>query len=85
MLRWLVEDVCAGADPVVRGTDNRNTHPPACLDEAFEPERARRRAARLAWPYTPKQGSWLDRAAIELSVLARPCRDRRSGVPEERR
>jgi hypothetical protein len=77
VLRWLVEDVYPEAERVVLVTDNLNTHKAACLYEAFEPERARRIAEKLEWHYTPKHGSWLNMAEIELSVLARQCLDGR--------
>jgi len=83
VLRWLVEEVHAEADKIVLVTDNLNTHKPASLYEAFPPERARRIAAKIEWHYTPKHGSWLDMAEIELSVLARQCLDRRIGTREE--
>jgi hypothetical protein len=83
VLRWLVEEVHPQAEQVVLVVDNLNTHTPACLYEAFEPERARRIAAKLEWHYTPKHGSWLDMAEIELSVLARQCLDRRIATQEE--
>jgi hypothetical protein len=83
VLRWLVEDVHAEAERVVLVTDNLNTHKPASLYEAFEPERARRIAERIEWHYTPKHGSWLDMAEIELSVLSRQCLDRRIGTRAE--
>ena len=57
--------------------DNLSTHTPAALYEAFAPAEARRLAQRLEWHYTPKHGSWLNMAEIELSVLARQCLDRR--------
>ena len=57
--------------------DNLNTHHPASLYEAFEPAEARRIAERLEIHYTPKHGSWLNIAEIELGVLARQCLDRR--------
>jgi DDE superfamily endonuclease len=57
--------------------DNLNTHTPASLYEAFEPEEARRIARRLEFHYTPKHGSWLNMAEIELSVLGRQCLDQR--------
>jgi hypothetical protein len=85
VLRWLVEEVYAEAEKVVLVCDNLNTHTPACLYEAFDPERARRIAERLEWHHTPKHGSWLDMAEIELSVLARQCLDRRIDSPEELR
>src|SRR5262245_27467945 len=54
-----------------------NTHTPASLYEAFSPAEARRLADRLELHYTPKHGSWLNMAEIELSVLAEQCLDRR--------
>jgi hypothetical protein len=83
VLRWLVEEVYADAEQVVLVTDNLNTHTPACLYEAFAPERARRLAEKLEWHYTPKHGSWLDMAEIELSALVRQCLDRRLDCQEE--
>jgi transposase len=53
--------------------DNLTIHTPASLYEAFEPEEARRITRRLEFHYTPKHGSWLNMAEIELSVLARQC------------
>ena len=53
--------------------DNLNTHGPASLYETFEPQEARRLAERLEFHYTPKHGSWLNMAEIELSVLHRQC------------
>jgi hypothetical protein len=85
VLRWLVEDAHPEARKVVLVVDNLNTHKPACLYEAFEPERARRIAERLEWHYTPKHGSWLNMAEIELSVLARQALSRRIGTIEELR
>jgi hypothetical protein len=83
VLRWLVEDVHGDADKIVLVTDNLNTHKPASLYEAFAPEQARRIAERIEWHYTPKHGSWLDMAEIELSVLSRQCLDRRIGTRKE--
>ena len=57
--------------------DNLNTHHPSSLYEAFEPAEARRIAERLEIHYTPKHGSWLNMAEIELGVLTRQCLDRR--------
>lgn len=57
--------------------DNLNTHSMASLYEAFDPKEARRLAERLDIHYTPKHGSWLNRAEIELSVLKGQCLDRR--------
>ena len=57
--------------------DNLNTHGGASLYEAFAPAEARRLLARLEFHHTPKHGSWLNIAEIELSVLSRQCLDRR--------
>lgn len=57
--------------------DNLNTHNTASLYEAFAPQEARRLAERLEIHYTPKHGSWLNIAEIELSVLKGQCLDRR--------
>jgi hypothetical protein len=83
VVRWLVQEVHPDADKVVLVTDNLNTHKPASLYEAFAPEEARRILERLEWHYTPKHGSWLNIAEIELSVLARQCLDRRIDSREE--
>ena len=83
VLRWLAEDVYPDAEKVVLVCDNLNTHKPACLYEAFEPEQARRIAEKLEWHYTPKHGSWLNMAEIELSVLHRQCLDRRIESAQE--
>src|SRR6266545_4109461 len=65
------------AERIVLVMDNLNTHTPAALYEAFTPAEAKRIADRLEIHYTPKHGSWLDIAEIELSALARQCLDRR--------
>src|SRR3989338_10087016 len=57
--------------------DNLNTHSPASLYEAFDPVEAQRLLNRVAFHYTPKHGSWLNIAEIELSVLSRQCLSRR--------
>jgi len=61
------------AEKVVLVMDNLNTHTPASLYEAFPPAEAKRLADKLEIHYTPKHGSWLNMAEIELSVLARQC------------
>jgi hypothetical protein len=63
--------------------DNLNTHTPASLYEVFPPEEARRLASKLEIHYTPKHGSWLDMAEIEISVLKGQCLDRRIPTQEE--
>jgi DDE superfamily endonuclease len=77
VVRWLVEDVHSEAETVVLVMDNLNTHTAASLYEAFPPEQARRILERLEIHHTPKHGSWLNMAEIELSVLARQCLDQR--------
>lgn len=62
--------------------DNLNTHKLGSLYEAFEPEEARRIAERLEIHYTPKHGSWLDMAEIEIGVLSRQCLNRR--IPDQK-
>jgi hypothetical protein len=57
--------------------DNLNIHHPASLYEAFEPAEARRLAQRLEFHFTPRNGSWLNVAEIELSVLSEQCLKRR--------
>lgn len=61
--------------------DNLNTHTIGALYEAFAPEEARRLAKRLELHHTPKHGSWLNIAEIELSVMTRQCLQRR--IPEK--
>ena len=65
------------AQKVTLVMDNLNTHSGASLYEVFEPSEARRLLDRLRIHYTPKHGSWLNMAEIELSVLTRQCLDRR--------
>lgn len=76
-LRVLSDEHFPEAERIVLVCDNLNTHGPASLYEAFEPAEARRLARRFEWHYTPKHGSWLNMAEIELSVVARQCLDRR--------
>ena len=83
VLRWLAEDVYTEAEQIVRVMDNLNTHKLASLYEAFAPEPARRIAERFEVHHTPKHGSWLNVAEIELSVLTRPCLDRRIESTDE--
>jgi hypothetical protein len=67
------------AERIVLVLDNLNTHSPASLYEACAPAEAKRLANRLEIHHTPKHGSWLNMAEIELSVLSRQCLDRRLG------
>jgi DDE superfamily endonuclease len=77
LLRVVSDELYPGAEKIVLLCDNLNTHTPASLYEAFEPAEARRLAERFEWHHTPKHGSWLNVAEMELSVLARQCLDRR--------
>jgi transposase len=77
VLRWLAEEVHAEAEKIVLVLDNLNTHKLASLYEAFPPEQARRLAEKFEIHHTPKHGSWLNVAEIELSVLTRQCLARR--------
>jgi hypothetical protein len=65
------------AERIVVVQDNLNTHGPASFYEAYPPAEARRLTERFEFHYTPKHGSWLNMAEIELSVLSRQCLDRR--------
>ena len=76
-MRLLLEGRYRDAEKVVLVMDQLNTHSPASLYEAFPPEEAKRLADRLEIHHTPKHGSWLNMAEIELSALGRPCLSRR--------
>lgn len=77
VIRDLVDVHYPQAEKIVLVMDNLNTHRPASLYQAFAPEEARRLLERLEIHYTPKHGSWLNMAEIELSALATQCLDRR--------
>ena len=76
-IRILLEEDYPDAEVVVLVMDNLNTHNIGSLYEAFPPAKARALARRLEIHYTPKHGSWLNIAEIELSALSRQCLDRR--------
>jgi hypothetical protein len=69
------------AKKIVIVMDNLNTHTPASFYETFEPQEARRLTERFEFHYTPKHGSWLNMAEIELGVLIRQCLSRR--IPDK--
>ena len=81
-MKELLDGPYAQASRVVLVMDQLNTHSTASFYEAFAPHEARRLAARLEVHYTPKHGSWLNMAEIELSALGRQCSDRR--IPEKK-
>lgn len=76
-MKWLVDVKYPEAEVIRLVMDNLNTHKPASLYEAFEPQEARRILKKLEFHFTPKHGSWLNMAEIELSVMSRQCLDRR--------
>jgi hypothetical protein len=76
-IRDLVDVHYPEAERIVLVMDHLNTHSPASLYEAFPPAEAKRLTDKLEIHYTPKHGSWLNMAEIELSVLQRQCLDRR--------
>lgn len=81
-LRDLVDVYFPEAEVVRLVQDNLSTHKPAALYEAFEPAEARRILERLEFHFTPKHGSWLNMAEIELHVLNSQCLDRRIAEKE---
>ena len=81
VVKQLVDEDYPHKDRIVLVLDNLNIHHPSSRYEEFEPAEARRIAERLEIHYTPKHGSWLDMAEIEIGVLARQCLDRR--IPDQ--
>jgi hypothetical protein len=76
-IKDLVDVHYPDAKKIVLVMDNLNIHSPASLYVTFEPKEAKRLADKLEIHYTPKHGSWLDMAEIELAILASQCLDRR--------
>jgi hypothetical protein len=76
-IRDLLNEDYPDTEKVLLVCDNLNTHTIASLYEAFEPKQARRLTEKLEIHYTPKHGSWLNVAEIELSVFTEQCLDRR--------
>ncbi len=79
---WAVflQDIAGSYPDAARITlvmDNLNTHTPGSLYEAFAPEQAKALRDRFEFVYTPKHGSWLNMAEIEINVMTRQCLDRR--------
>ena len=81
-VRELVDEGYPQAEKIVLVMDQLNTHGPASLYEAFSPAEAKRIADKLEIHHTPKHGSWLNMAEIELGVVSRQCLDRRIGDTE---
>ncbi len=76
-IKYLSDEMFPDAEKIILVMDNLNTHKPASLYKAFPPAEARRIRKRLEIHYTPKHGSWLDMAEIELNVMTRQCLSRR--------
>jgi hypothetical protein len=81
-MKYLTDERYPNAKVIRVVQDNLSTHKPAALYEAFPPEEARRILQRLKFHFTPKHGSWLNIAEIELNVLSSQCLDRRIGDKE---
>ena len=77
---YFLEDIAAsyhGADKITLVMDNLNTHTPGALYETFNPDKAKSLWDKFEFIYTPKHGSWLNMAEIELNVLIGQCLNRR--------
>jgi len=81
VMRIVSDELYPDAEKIVVVLDNLNTHVLAAFYLAFEPQEARRLVERFELHYTPKHGSWLNMAEIELSALTRQCLDRR--IPDK--
>jgi len=79
-MKWLVDVLYPDAILIRIVLDNLGTHKPASLYEAFPPQEARRILKKLEFHFTPKHGSWLDMAEIELSVFSRKLKQH---IPNE--
>ncbi len=79
-MQWLVDKVYPTAEIIRIVLDNLATHKPAALYKTFPPAEARRILKKLEFHYTPKHGSWLNMAEIELSVF---CRTMKNYIAEE--
>ena len=80
-MRNLSDVIYPQAEKIVIVMDNLNTHSPASFYETFEPEEARRLTNRFEFHFSPKHGSWLNMAEIELGILIRQCLSRR--IPDK--
>lgn len=81
VMRKVSDELYPQAEKIVVVMDNLNTHTPAAFYQVFEPGEARRLVERFEFHCTPKHGSWLNMAEIELSALVRQCLDRR--IPDK--
>lgn len=76
-IKYLCDIMYPDAEKIALVMDNLNTHRPASLYKRYPPDEARRLIKRLEIHYTPKHGSWLDMAEIEINVMTRQCLSRR--------
>lgn len=76
-IKYLVDVMYPDVDKIILVMDNLNTHKPSSLYKKYPPEEARRIIKKLEIHYTPRHGSWLDIAEIELNVMTRQCLSRR--------
>jgi hypothetical protein len=77
---WFIEEIAGqyeSAEKITLVMDNLNTHNPGSLYEVFPPDKAKALWDRFEFVYTPKHGSWLNMAEIELNVLTGQCLNRR--------
>ncbi len=81
VMRIVADELYPEVEKIVVVLDNLNTHVLAAFYLTFEPSEARRLIERFEFHYTPKHGSWLNMAEIELSALVRQCLDRR--IPDK--
>jgi hypothetical protein len=77
VMKQMADELYPEAEKIVVILDNLNTHTPSAFYETFEPQEARRLVERFEFHFTPKHGSWLNMAEIELSAWVRQCLDRR--------
>jgi DDE superfamily endonuclease len=80
-MKTLADEIYPQAEKIVIVMDNLNTHSPVSFYQTFAPEEALRLSNRFEFHYTPKHGSWLNMAEIELGVLSRQCLTRR--IPDK--
>ena len=74
-IKWLVDEIYCDVEKIILVMDNLNTHKISSLYKFFPPNEAFRLSQKLEIHYTPKHGSWLDIAEIELSALSLQCLD----------
>jgi hypothetical protein len=77
VMQHVADELYPHAEKIIVVLDNLNTHTPAAFYETFAAEDARHLVERFEFHFTPKHGSWMNMAEIELSALVRQCLDRR--------